>query len=435
MCGVFGVRAPGRDVARLAYFGLFALQHRGQESAGIAVSEDGRLTALRDLGLVAAGVRRAEPLRRCTASSRSATRATRRPAATPGRTRSRSCTTAARAPSRSATTATSSTPEELRERAGKPLASTSDSEVIAALIADDPRPLEEAVAATMGRLEGAATVVGLADGKLFAFRDQHGFRPLVLGRLGDDPVVASETCALDLVGAKFEREVRPGELRGRRRARAAVDPGDRAGRARSALHLRVLLPRAPRHAPRGRRDPRRARADGRAAREGVAGRGRPRAADPRLGHAGRDRLRARDRDPVQRGADQEPLRRPHVHPARAGHARAGDPHEVQPARRGRRQAPRRRRRLDRARLDDAADRADAVRRGSRGGAHPDLLAADRVAVLLRHRPRVGGRADRRTLDASRRCARRSARRASPTSRSKGCRRRRAGPRTRSAAPA
>ena len=59
MCGVFGIRAPGRDVARLAYFGLYALQHRGQESAGIAVSEDGRLTALRDLGLVAAGVRRA----------------------------------------------------------------------------------------------------------------------------------------------------------------------------------------------------------------------------------------------------------------------------------------------------------------------------------------------------------------------------------------
>ena len=52
MCGVFGVRAPGRDVARLSYFGLYALQHRGQESAGIAVSEDGRLTALRDLGLV-----------------------------------------------------------------------------------------------------------------------------------------------------------------------------------------------------------------------------------------------------------------------------------------------------------------------------------------------------------------------------------------------
>jgi amidophosphoribosyltransferase len=84
--------------------------------------------------------------------------------------------------------------------------------VIAALIADDERPLEEAIVATMARLEGAATVVGLADGKLFAFRDAFGFRPLVIGRLGEDHVVASESCALDLVGAKFEREVRPGEL-------------------------------------------------------------------------------------------------------------------------------------------------------------------------------------------------------------------------------
>src|SRR2546430_219287 len=119
MCGVFGICAPGRDVARLTYFGLHALQHRGQESAGIAVSEQGRLTGLRDLGLVAQA---------------------------------------------------------------------------------------------MTRLEGAATVVGLADGRLFGFRDPHGFRPLVLGRLGADPVLASETCALDLVGAELEREVRPGEL-------------------------------------------------------------------------------------------------------------------------------------------------------------------------------------------------------------------------------
>jgi amidophosphoribosyltransferase len=64
----------------------------------------------------------------------------------------------------------------------------------------------------MARLEGAATVVGLAEGKMFAFRDSFGFRPLAIGRLGEDPVVASESCALDLVGATFEREVRPGEL-------------------------------------------------------------------------------------------------------------------------------------------------------------------------------------------------------------------------------
>jgi amidophosphoribosyltransferase len=102
--------------------------------------------------------------------------------------------------------------EQLRDDVEKPLGSTSDSEVIAALIADDERPLADAVSAAMSRLEGAATVVGLADGKLFGFRDAHGFRPLVLGRLGDDPVLASESCALDLIGAKFEREVEPGEL-------------------------------------------------------------------------------------------------------------------------------------------------------------------------------------------------------------------------------
>jgi amidophosphoribosyltransferase len=84
--------------------------------------------------------------------------------------------------------------------------------VIAALIADDDSPLDEAVANAMHRLEGAASVVGLADETLFAFRDAHGFRPLVLGKLGDDPVVASETCALDLVGAKLVRELEPGEL-------------------------------------------------------------------------------------------------------------------------------------------------------------------------------------------------------------------------------
>src|SRR5205814_6101553 len=90
--------------------------------------------------------------------------------------------------------------------------STSDSEVIAALLANDPAPLPEAIASAMARLEGAFSVVALADGALVAFRDPHGFRPLALGRLGDDWVVASETCALDLVGAHVEREVAPGEL-------------------------------------------------------------------------------------------------------------------------------------------------------------------------------------------------------------------------------
>src|ERR671936_1639499 len=91
-------------------------------------------------------------------------------------------------------------------------ATTADSEVIAALIANDPAPLADAVANAMGKLDGAFSVVLLSEGKLVAFRDPRGMRPLCLGRLGDDWVVASETCALDLVGAEYEREVRAGEL-------------------------------------------------------------------------------------------------------------------------------------------------------------------------------------------------------------------------------
>jgi amidophosphoribosyltransferase len=83
--------------------------------------------------------------------------------------------------------------------------------VIAALIANDEAPLEEAVANAMRRLDGAYSIVALSEGRLVAFRDPHGFRPLVLGRLHDDWVVASETCALDLVGAEFVREVERGE--------------------------------------------------------------------------------------------------------------------------------------------------------------------------------------------------------------------------------
>jgi amidophosphoribosyltransferase len=230
MCGVFGVRAPGRDVARLAYFGLFALQHRGQESAGIAVSEEGRLTALRDLGLVAqvfderslSGLHGDLAIghnRYSTTGGNAWENA--QPLLHHGKVR-----TVALGHNGNLVNA-----EDLREAFGKPLGSTSDSEVIAALIADDERPLDEAVPAAMARLDGAATVVGLADETLFAFRDPYGFRPLVLGKLGDDPVVASETCALDLVGATFDREIRPGELvladeRGLRTVQA-LEPAER----------------------------------------------------------------------------------------------------------------------------------------------------------------------------------------------------------------
>jgi amidophosphoribosyltransferase len=105
--------------------------------------------------------------------------------------------------------------EELRaelEADGVRLGSGSDSEVIAALVARDPAPLPEAVASTMRRLDGAYSVTALAEGTLVAFRDPFGFRPLTLGRIGEDWVVASETCALDLIGAEVVRDVWPGEV-------------------------------------------------------------------------------------------------------------------------------------------------------------------------------------------------------------------------------
>jgi amidophosphoribosyltransferase len=211
MCGVFGIRSESRDVARLTYFGLHALQHRGQESAGIAVSEGGRLTALRDLGLVTqvfdeqklSGLRG----RLAIGHTRYSTTGSNAWANAQPLLHHGSARTVALGHNGNLTNA-----NDLRDELATRFASTSDSEIVAALVANDEAPLHDAIAATMARLEGAATIVGIADGSLFAFRDPHGFRPLVLGRLGADPVVASETCALDLIGASFEREIRPGEL-------------------------------------------------------------------------------------------------------------------------------------------------------------------------------------------------------------------------------
>ncbi len=214
MCGVFGIRAPDRDVARVAFFGLFALQHRGQESAGIAVSDRGRLTVLRDMGLVAqvfneqnlSGLQGEVAIGHTRYSTTGSTHWTNaQPIVQHGKAR-----TVTLGHNGNLTNV-----EQVREQLideGVLLATTSDTEVIAALIANDPAPLEEAVAGAMRRLEGAFTVVALADGKLVGFRDPHGFRPLNLGRIDGDPVLASETCALDLVGAEHEREIAPGEL-------------------------------------------------------------------------------------------------------------------------------------------------------------------------------------------------------------------------------
>jgi amidophosphoribosyltransferase len=214
MCGVFGIRSLERDIARITYFGLFALQHRGQESAGIAVSDRGRLTVLRDMGLVSqvfdeqnlSGLRGEAAIGHTRYSTTGSTDwANAQPLIQHG-----SARTIALGHNGNLTNAS-----ELRAQLaedGVKLSSTSDSELIAALIANDDAPLDEAVAGAMRKLEGAFSIVALSEGTLVAFRDRHGFRPLALGRIEGEWVVASETCALDLVGAEPVREVVPGEL-------------------------------------------------------------------------------------------------------------------------------------------------------------------------------------------------------------------------------
>jgi amidophosphoribosyltransferase len=213
MCGVFGVHAADRDVARVTYFGLFALQHRGQESAGIAVSDEGRLTALRDLGLVTQvfdeqklhGLRGQVAIGHTRYSTTGSSQwSNAQPLVQHGRARTVALGHNGNLVNEGA----------LREQLGAEgvtLRATSDSEVIAALIANHEGLLDDAVASAMQRLEGAYSIVALSERTLIAFRDPHGFRPLVLGRINDDWVVASETCALDLVGAEFVREVDRGE--------------------------------------------------------------------------------------------------------------------------------------------------------------------------------------------------------------------------------
>jgi amidophosphoribosyltransferase len=219
-CGVFGIFAPGHDVARVAYFGLFALQHRGQESAGIATAPRGReIMAIRDQGLVAQ-VFDEHKLRSLVGDMaighvRYSTTGASEWENTQPIVRD-DCRTLALAHNGNLINAVE-LHAELRER-DVPFSSTSDSEIIAALLACHPAErIEDAVADVLPRLRGAFSTVVLTEQSVVAFRDPHGLRPLVLGMIEDDSgrasyCVASESCAFDLIGAQYLREVLPGEV-------------------------------------------------------------------------------------------------------------------------------------------------------------------------------------------------------------------------------
>ena len=215
-CGIFGVCVPGQDVARLAYYGLYALQHRGQESAGIAVADGRGVMLHKGMGLVAEvfSDERLTALKGFLAIGHV-----------------RYSTTGASHPVNAqplvfhcgrgmlglAHNGNLSNGFTLRRElldSGAVFQTTTDSEVLINLIArlNGDRNLPAAIKRCMAKVEGAYSLILLTEESIYVVRDPYGFRPLCIGELGGGWVVASESCALDGVGARFVRDVTPGEI-------------------------------------------------------------------------------------------------------------------------------------------------------------------------------------------------------------------------------
>ena len=219
-CGVFGVFSPEpTNVAAMAYYALYALQHRGQESCGITVNDDGVFSSHKDLGLVNDVFSR-EVLSRFPEGKIAIGHVR---YGTTGATSRRNCQPLAinhqKGQMALAHNGNLSNADLLRdklERAGAIFHTTIDTEIIAYLITQarlKVRSIEEAVSQAKNRLEGAYSLCLMSSTKLIAVRDPQGFRPLCYGRMPDGTwVVASESCALSAVGAELERDLLPGEI-------------------------------------------------------------------------------------------------------------------------------------------------------------------------------------------------------------------------------
>lgn len=216
-CGVFGIYAPGVDVARRTYFGIFALQHRGQESAGIAVSDGKNIHIHKEMGLVSQvfdndSIDKLEGDLAIGHTRYSTTGSSSLCNAQPILLRSSDGKTALAHNGNLINT------EELRaqlEEDGVEFETTMDTEIIAKVLESlQDLPFEEALLEMMRRVRGAYSLVLMTRDSIIALRDPNGVRPLCLGKMTDGSgwAVASETCALNVAGAKFEREIEPGEI-------------------------------------------------------------------------------------------------------------------------------------------------------------------------------------------------------------------------------
>ena len=213
-CGVFGIYSPEKtDVATTTYYGLFALQHRGQESCGIVVNDRGVFNSYKDVGLVN-DVFKKDTLKKLGLGNIAVGHVSN------GRTNAQPIVVnhikgnMALAHNGNLTNCV-----ELRqelEMNGSIFHTTSDTEVIAYVVTKEritSNSIEEAISKAMDKIEGAYSLVIMSPAKLIAVRDKHGFRPLCYGKTEDGRyVVASESCSLDAVGAKLIREVKPGEI-------------------------------------------------------------------------------------------------------------------------------------------------------------------------------------------------------------------------------
>ena len=219
-CGVFGVFSPRKtDVASFAYYGLYALQHRGQESCGIVVNDDGLFTSHKDLGLVGDVFSH----RALTALPNGTMAVGHVRYGTTGQTSRRNCQPievnhqkGCMALAHNGNLSNAFALRSALELSGAIFHTTSDTETIAYLVTKErlcTPSIEDALSRTMETLEGAYSLVLMSPQKLLCARDKHGFRPLCYGKTPDGVwVVASESCALTAVGAAFIRDVLPGEI-------------------------------------------------------------------------------------------------------------------------------------------------------------------------------------------------------------------------------
>ncbi|MGM0366422.1 MAG: amidophosphoribosyltransferase [Actinomycetota bacterium] len=214
-CGIFGIYAPGRNVAEIIFYGLQALQHRGQESAGIAVSDRENILIFKDLGLVSQvfNEKNLAPLQGYLGIGHTRYSTKGQNIWKNSQPLYRMFGNESFAIAHNGNLINSELLRQELKSKGSVFETSSDTEVIASLIENSSKDsIEDAVREATERIKGSYSLVILTRDKVMAVRDPHGFRPMVLGSLDGNYIIASETCALDIVDADFVREIDPGEF-------------------------------------------------------------------------------------------------------------------------------------------------------------------------------------------------------------------------------